>query len=113
MDPSAPPPVHVDPATAAGQVALRFERWFAERELELPPETRAQFVEMGMQALERWPDRSSGDVLDELIAELDERLATITNEQAQADARASSSRPASRASHGLGRFFRKRGDRPH
>lgn len=80
MDREPSSSVHVDPATAAGAVSLRFDRWFAKHQLDLPPETRAQFVEMGMQALERWPDRSSGDVLDELIAELDGRLARIVDE---------------------------------
>jgi hypothetical protein len=103
MDPSSP---HVDPVTAAGEVSLRFDRWFASRELDLPPETRAQFVEMGMEALQRWPDRSSGDVLDELIAELDGRLATIAEEQTSQPA------AATRPARGLGRFFR-RGDRRH
>ena len=112
MDPSSSPPSpRLDLATAAGQVSLRFDRWFAERELDLPPETRAEFVEMGMQALQRWPDRSTGDVLDELIAELDERLSAIADEEARANA----ARPRGGAKDGAqrpGRFFR-RGGRTH
>lgn len=111
---TAAPPPHVDPATAAGAVALRFDRWFSERQLDLPPETRAQFVEMGMQALERWPERSTGDVLDELIGELDARLSTIIDETAAPSApdrgerRADTRKPGGR----LARFLR-RGRPPH
>ncbi|MGY3266169.1 hypothetical protein [Lysobacter sp. HA35] len=108
MDPTPPAPAtHLDPATAAAQVSLRFERWFAERELGLPAETRAEFIEMGMQALQRWPDRSTGDVLDELIAELDERLAAIANEEG----RSGDAREPARS--GLSRLFGRRGNRPH
>ena len=107
MEPSSPPPIHVDPVSAAGEISLRFDRWFAERRLDLPAETRAQFVEMGMEALQRWPDRSSGEVLDELIAERDQRLDAIAGQQAQGGAR-----EPPRGAHGLGRFFRRR-ERPH
>ena len=111
MEPASPSPIHVDPVTAAGEVSLRFDRWFAERELELPAETRAQFVEMGMEALQRWPDRSTGDVLDELIAELDQRLASIAAEQTRdaPPAEAGRARPA----QGLSRLFGRRRDRRH
>lgn len=101
--------VHLDPATAAGAVALRMDRWFAERELKLPAPMRAQFVELGMQALERWPERSTGEVLDQLIAELDARLAGIVAEQAGARGRAAPPRAAT----GLARWFGRRGDRRH
>ncbi|WP_133501052.1 hypothetical protein [Cognatilysobacter terrigena] len=113
MDPTPPPSTpHLDPATAAAQVSPRFERWFDERKLDLPPETRAEFVEMGMQALQRWPDRSTGDVLDELIAELDERLATIANEDARTgDGVRGDAQGAPR--RGLGGLFRRRGKRTH
>lgn len=103
------PPTHLDPPTAAGAVSLRFDRWFAERELDLPAETRAQFVEMGMQALERWPERSTAEVLDELIAELDARLAGIVAEQTGERGRA----PTPDAPRGLARWFGRRGDRRH
>ena len=84
--------IHLDPSTAAREVTLRFDRWFAEHHLDLPPETRAEFVQMGMDALQRWPDRSSGDVLDELIAELDARLGRIVDEAGEAhDARKAAS----------------------
>ena len=101
--------VHLDPATAAGAVAFRFERWFAERGLDLPAQTRAQFVEMGVQALERWPERSTSDVLDELIAELDSRLAGIVADQAGERGDGASSG----APKGLARWFARRGDRRH
>ncbi len=107
MEPS--PPVHLDPATAAGEVSLRFDRWFAEHQLQLPPETRAQFVQMGVEALERWPDRSTGDVLDELISELDQRLFAIAEEQTRAGR---DDREPRRGASGFGRFFRRR-ERPH
>lgn len=110
MEPSPPTSIHVDPVTAAGEVSLRFDRWFASHELELPAETRAQFVEMGMEALQRWPDRSTGDVLDELIAELDQRLASIAAEQAREPARAGDADRG--APRGLGRLFGRR-DRRH
>lgn len=120
MDPSPPPAVHLDPATAAGAVSLRFERWFDERGLALPPETRAQFVEMGMQALEHWPERSSADVLDELIAELDGRLDRIVHETtARHEGFASSTEPppgdpatAARPGGAFARLFGRR-DRRH
>lgn len=103
--PSSP---YVEPVTAAGEVSLRFERWFDEHGLELPAETRAQFIEMGMEALQRWPDRSTGDVLDELIAELDGRLAVIAAEQTRHE-RAGDTHAEPR---GLARLFRRR-DRRH
>ena len=104
MDRASPPPF-VEPVTAAGEVSLRFERWFDARGLDLPPETRAQFIEMGMEALQRWPERSSGAVLDELIAELDGSLATIAAEHPQADGAAREARPHAR---GLARLFGRR-----
>lgn len=110
MDPPTPP--HVDPVTAAGEVSLRFDRWFTERHLDLPPETRAQFIEMGMEALQRWPERSTGDVLDELIAELDERLGAIAAEQTR-DAPERNADTSSRPAHGLARLFGRNRDRRH
>lgn len=115
-----PPPTHLDPSTAAGVVSLRFDRWFTEHRLDLPAETRAQFIEMGVQALERWPDRSSGEVLDELIAELDARLARIVDETTTRHEsfgdytpdtpRAPAERPARQGA--FARLFGRR-DRPH
>lgn len=96
-----PSTVHIDPVTAAGEVSRRLELWLDERGLDLPPATRAQFVEMGMQALQRWPERSSGDVLDELVADLDARLASIEAER-PADAA-----PAQHQRRGLGRWLRR------
>jgi hypothetical protein len=110
VDPTSPSP-YVEPVTAAGEVSLRFERWFDTHGLELPPETRAQFIAMGMEALQRWPERSSGEVLDELIAELDGRLAAISAEQARQD-RASTASTAATPARGLGRLFGRR-DRRH
>lgn len=110
MEPSSPSPIHVDPVTAAGEVSLRFDRWFAEHELDLPAETRAQFVQMGMEALQRWPDRSTGDVLDELIGELDQRLVAIAAEQARD--RAPKDTAAAPTPRGLARLFGRR-DRRH
>ncbi|GAB6197122.1 hypothetical protein [Lysobacter xanthus] len=110
MDPSTPP-IHVDAVTAAGEVSLRFDRWFEQHHLDLPPETRAQFVQMGMEALQRWPERSSGEVLDELIAELDTRLGEIVDDTAsaaQARRGDASTRP-----RGLARLFGRRSDRRH
>jgi hypothetical protein len=112
MDPTPPSPTYVDPVTAAGEVSLRFDRWFAARGLELPPETRAEFIEMGMEALQRWPERSTGDVLDELIAELDERLANIAGEETQAR-QAGDTAGSERPARGLGRLFRRGRDRRH
>jgi len=106
MDPSSPTSIHVDPVTAAGEVSLRFDRWFASRQLDLPPETRAEFVTMGMEALQRWPERSTGDVLDELIGELDETLASIASEQPAAPPRTNA--VDSSASRGLARLFGRR-----
>ena len=121
MEREPPPAVHLDPSTAAGVVSLRFDRWFAEHQLDLPAETRAQFVEMGMQALERWPDRSSSEVLDELIDELDGRLARIVDEttsrhesfgQQDAALRVAGDDPPASRSGILARLVRRR-DRPH
>ena len=70
-------------------------------------------------ALERWPDRSSGDVLDELIAELDARLARIVDEtttrhesfdQHEAPSRAGTAEPPRKGA--FARLFGRR-DRPH
>lgn len=110
MTPSPSPSTQVDPVTAAGFVSERFERWFAERALELPAETRAQFVEMGMEALQRWPDRAPGDVLDELTDELDQRLETITSELAHEPARTDTTAPTQRGA--LSRLFARRERRP-
>lgn len=63
-------------------VAQRFERWFEAHALDLPAETRTQFIAMGVEAIERWPDRGRDEVLDELIAELDGRLTRIVDETA-------------------------------
>jgi hypothetical protein len=112
MDPTPPSPTYVDPVTAAGEVSLRFDRWFAEHGLELPPETRAEFIEMGMEALQRWPERSTGDVLDELIAELDGRLAGIAAEQTRGQ-RAGDGAGSARPARGLGRLFGRGRDRRH
>ena len=124
MEPNTSPPIHVDPVTAAGEVSLRFDRWFAEHHLDLPAETRAQFVEMGMEALQRWPGRSTGDVLDELLGELDARLGRIVDEtaaqhdgaasppEAAASRGADGARPGSRAPGPLARLFGRR-DRRH
>ncbi|TZF89903.1 hypothetical protein [Cognatilysobacter lacus] len=103
----------VDPATAAGEVSLRFDRWFASHELDLPPPTRAEFVQMGMDALQRWPDRSTGDVLDELIAELDGRLAVIAAEQAHDAGRGDATVASERQPRGLARLFGWNRDRRH
>jgi hypothetical protein len=112
MDQNPPTSYVVDPVTAAGEVSLRFDRWFASHELDLPPETRAQFVQMGMEALQRWPERSTGDVLDELITELDGRLTAIAAEQSR-EAGKSSSAPTERQPHGLARLFGRNRDRRH
>lgn len=81
--PEQPAPASRD-ADLARDVALRLERWYAQRGLTLPPETRAGFVEMGVEAVVRHPERPRGDVLDELIVELDASLARIHAEPAPA-----------------------------
>jgi hypothetical protein len=77
--PGQPAPVSAD-ADLAREVALRFERWYRERQLELPPDVQAGFVEMGVEAVVRNPDRTRDAVLDALVAELDASLSRIKTE---------------------------------
>ena len=97
-EPSARPPTPgtADAAAIAGDVTLRFERWFQAHRLALPPETQAEFVEMGMEAVMRHPERPRGEVLDELIGELDQRLGHIVDETADRQAHAARSQPGAR-----------------
>lgn len=66
----------------AGEVSLRIEQWFHDHRLALPPETQAEFVRMGVEAVARHPERPRNEVLDELIGELDQRLGHIVTETA-------------------------------
>lgn len=77
--PEQPLPASPD-ADLAREVALRLEQWYAARGLALPPQTQAGFMEMGMEAVLRHPDRPRGEVLDELMGELDASLARIGGE---------------------------------
>lgn len=79
--PSQPAPVSGE-ADLAREVALRLERWYRERELDLPPDVQAGFAEMGIEAVIRHPERARDDVLDDLIAELDASLSRIKAEPA-------------------------------
>lgn len=92
--PEQPAPVSAD-ADLARDVALRLEQWYRTRSLDLPPDVQAGFVEMGVEAVTRNPDRARPDVLDELVAELDASLARIKAEPG-ADAAASVAQPARR-----------------
>lgn len=82
VPPSAPMPAPADPAVIAGEVSLRIEQWFQAHSLALPPQTQAEFVEMGVEAVMRHPERPRNEVLDELIGELDQRLGHIVTETA-------------------------------
>jgi hypothetical protein len=62
---------------AARVADLRLEQWYRARELELPPETQAEFTAMAFEAIARDPGRDADAVMDELIAELDLRLGRI------------------------------------
>lgn len=77
--PAQPAPVS-DDADLAREVALRMERWYRERRLDLAPEVQAGFAEMGVEAVVRHPERPRDAVLDELIAELDASLTRIQGE---------------------------------
>ena len=79
--PNQPAPVSAD-ADLARDVALRLGQWYRERQLELPPDVQAGFVEMGVEAVHRHPERPRDDVLDELVAELDASLSRIKAEPA-------------------------------
>lgn len=79
--PSQPAPVSAD-ADLARDVALRLEHWYRERQLDLPPDVQAGFVEMGVEAVIRHPGRPRDEVLDELVAELDTSLSRIKAEPA-------------------------------
>lgn len=74
-------PEQPSPASAhadlARDVTLRLEQWYQRRGLSLPAETQAGFVEMGVEAVTRHPDRPRDAVLDELIGELDTSLARV------------------------------------
>lgn len=87
----SPPPRQSLPTQAddglTREVMLRIDRWLQERALTLPPETRAGFVDMGVDALAGNPDRPRAEVLDELVAELDASLARIHAEPRADDAR--------------------------
>ena len=91
--PVAPP---VDAAGIARDVSLRFEQWFQTHRLTLPPETQAEFVEMGVEAVTRHPGRPRDEVLDELIGELDQRLGHIVTETADRHERVRASQPRAR-----------------
>lgn len=82
--PAQPTPVSAD-ADLARDVALRLERWYRERQLDLPPEVQAGFAEMGVEAVVLNPDRSRDAVLDELVAELDSSLSRIKTEPRRED----------------------------
>ncbi|GAB2503880.1 hypothetical protein [Lysobacter humi (ex Lee et al. 2017)] len=79
--PSQPAPVSAD-ADLARDVALRLEHWYREHQLDLPPDVQAGFVEMGVEAVTRYPERPRDEVLDELLAELDASLSRIKAEPA-------------------------------
>lgn len=87
----APGPFPVQPAPVSAQadlardVALRLERWYHERQLDLPPDVQAGFVEMGVEAVSGHPERLRDEVIDDLIGELDASLARIKREPAPVD----------------------------
>lgn len=81
--PAQPAPVSAQ-ADLAREVALRLEHWYRERQLDLPPEVQAGFVEMGIEAVAGHPERPRDEVLDDLIAELDASLMRIKGEPAPA-----------------------------
>lgn len=87
-------PPQPGPASAAADlardVALRLEQWYQARGLKLPPDTQAGFVEMGVEAVMRHPERPREDVLDDLLAELDASLSRIGG---QASTEAAAPRP--------------------
>ncbi len=78
--PSTPAGLAPDAAEAARDVSLRLEQWYLDRGLALPPETQAGFLQMGLEAIALHPDRPRGDVLDQLIGELDTTLGRIRAE---------------------------------
>jgi hypothetical protein len=86
----------MDAAAVAGDVSRRFEHWFQAHRLALPPETQAEFIEMGMEAVLQHPERPRGEVLDELIAELDQRLGHIVTEATDQQDRAPAQPPGAR-----------------
>lgn len=69
------------PPDLAARVTQRFERWYETSGLEFPAETRAGFVDMGVEAVQAHPERTADDVLDQLVDELDQRLATTRTGQ--------------------------------
>lgn len=78
--PDQPAAVSAD-ADLARDVSLRLEQWYAAHGLDLPPDAQAGFVEMGVEAVSRYPERPRDAVLDELIAELDQHLAAVASER--------------------------------
>lgn len=86
---SSPFPVQPAPVSAqaelARDVALRLEHWYRERQLDLPPDVQAGFVEMGVEAVAAHPERARDDVIDDLIGELDASLTRIKGEPAPVD----------------------------
>lgn len=83
--PAQPAPVSAQ-ADLAREVALRLEHWYRERQLDLPPEVQAGFVEMGIEAVAGHPERPRDEVLDDLIGELDASLMRIKGEPAPGSA---------------------------
>jgi hypothetical protein len=74
----------IQDTTASGPMAdvariadLRLEQWYQARGLELPPDTRAGFTAMAFEAIARHPERDADAVMDDLIAELDQRLGRV------------------------------------
>ena len=67
-------------ALVAHDVTLRLEHWYAQHRIALPAETKAEFTRMAFEALVANPDRERGDLLDDLLAELDDMLEEIAEQ---------------------------------
>lgn len=59
---------------------LRLEQWYRERGLDLPLDVQAEFNAMAFEAIAGDRVRTPDAVMDELIAELDQRLGRIQSQ---------------------------------
>lgn len=65
----------------AHEVVLRLERWYDERRLALPADTKAEFARMAFEALLQHRERPHAELLDNLVLELDGMLGDIVDDR--------------------------------
>lgn len=92
----------------AHDVTLRLERWYAQHRIALPAETKAEFTRMAFEALVKNPARERDDLLDDLLAELDDMLDEIVETPDAARASETRVEPPGRMQNWLDRLRGRR-----